>query len=120
LTENILIHCTAGAGRTGHLILTFELLKYYHEIFSSQDPVIISNKILEIVERIRQNRPALIATTEQFNEAIKNADILYRYALEKKYIQAGMPVHESVLSRLSGQKEQGSRDNILRVTNSFS
>jgi protein tyrosine phosphatase len=79
---NKLVHCKAGLGRTGHLILTLEILKNYTEIFS-KDPKIAAAKILEIVERIREDRFGLILTKEQFTAAIRNAHILYQYGLKK-------------------------------------
>ncbi len=40
---------------------------------------------------MRTVRPGLVNTLEQFKEAIVNADRIYRYALEKKYIHATLP-----------------------------
>ncbi len=33
LTQPILVHCASGVGRTGHFILTMEILKHYSRIF---------------------------------------------------------------------------------------
>ena len=41
-TSPLLIHCKAGIGRTGHLILTLELIKHYSEIFASNEPTKIA------------------------------------------------------------------------------
>lgn len=84
LRGTIVVHCAAGVGRTGHFILTLEILKHYEKLFSTKDPIKIAAGIHQIVNRIRSNRPALVATDAQFEEAIRNADILYRYGLEKK------------------------------------
>lgn len=97
LTEPVLIHCKAGLGRTGHLVLTFELLKHYHEITQSHNPQLIANEILKVLDRIRLARPGLVSSIEQFTYAIRNADSLYRFALEMKYIQLGEPIYLSAL-----------------------
>lgn len=88
LREPILIHCTSGVGRTGHIILTLEILKNYDRLFVSNNPQIIAAGIHEILNRIRRNRPALVFVDEQFETAIRNAEILHQYALKKGYIQA--------------------------------
>jgi protein tyrosine phosphatase len=82
---NKLVHCKAGLGRTGHLIFTLEILKNYKNIFS-KDPETAAAKILEIVERIREDRFGLILIKEQFIVAIRNAHILYQYGLKKNLI----------------------------------
>jgi protein tyrosine phosphatase len=87
LTEGVAVHCAAGVGRTGHVILMLEILKNYQRIFSRDNsPDAIAKEIQIIVNRMRETRPALIYALEQYLTAIKNADILYQYALEKKYI----------------------------------
>jgi len=85
--EPVLIHCAGGVGRTGHMILMFELLKHHDKIFVSNDPQIIAHEIQKVLERIRQVRPALVTADSQFACSIRNAHILHKYALKMKYIQ---------------------------------
>lgn len=85
-SERFLVHCAAGIGRTGHLILTLEIVKHYKEIFEAKDPNVAAAKILEIVNRMRKDRYCLIQVTEQLEGAIRNAHILYQYGLKKGYI----------------------------------
>ena len=84
LQEHVLIHCAAGVGRTGHLILTFEILKHHDTIFASSDPVKIADEIHKVLLRIRSGRPAAVNTPLQYEESIRNAEILYHYGLEKE------------------------------------
>lgn len=90
LKEPVLIHCAAGIGRTGHLVLMLEIMKHYEKIFSSQKPELIAKEIYTVLSRIRKNRPALVANKEQFIEAIRNAEIMHHYILkqEKKQTKA--------------------------------
>lgn len=81
--ENVLIHCTMGEGRTGHLILTFELMREYDRIFASGNPETIADEIMGVLNRIRESRPRLVTTCDQFIFAIKNAVTLHQYGLEK-------------------------------------
>lgn len=83
--HSVFVHCKHGHGRTGHLILTMEILKNYSTIFSSDNPDVITEHILEILNNMRQQRPGLVHSTKQITEAIHNALILRRYALEKGY-----------------------------------
>lgn len=82
--EKILIHCAAGLGRTGHLILMFEIMKEYEKIFSSEKPDLIAAEIHKILDRIRLNRPGLVLNEKQFVDAIHNAGILYHFGLKQK------------------------------------
>lgn len=86
LTETIAVHCAAGVGRTGHVILMLEILKNYQRIFANDNPDTIAKEIQAIVNRMRETRPALIYTLEQYITAIQNADFVYQYALKKKYV----------------------------------
>ena len=81
--ENVLIHCTSGEGRTGNLVLTFELLREYDRIFASGKPEVIAQEIKGVLDRIRQSRPLLIRLDKEFVDAIRNADTLHRYGLER-------------------------------------
>lgn len=93
-----LIHCHAGMGRTGHFILMRELLKHYHTIFAPQfSPQKVAHNIKQTLARIRENRPALVDTRDQFEYAIRNVKCLYEYALQNNYIQPNQPVDVSAL-----------------------
>lgn len=85
--ENLLIHCASGIGRTGHLILIMELLKHYKEIYEAENIDVASDKILEIINRIRAERFSLIQVKEQFTDAIRIAQVLYKYGLAKGYVK---------------------------------
>jgi protein tyrosine phosphatase len=85
LEKYIFIHCKAGQGRTGHVVLMFELLKNYQKIFSQCDPQIIADNIAKLLTFIRKIRPVLIHNNEQFTSAIRNAHTLYWYGLRKNY-----------------------------------
>jgi protein tyrosine phosphatase len=81
--ENIFIHCQAGLGRTGHLILTFAILQEYDEIFANKQPELIAKKIHEVLNRIREKRPALVFNQDQFTTAIRNAKTLHEFGMRK-------------------------------------
>lgn len=83
--QKVLIHCAAGIGRTGHLILILEILRHAKEIFEAKTPEEAAAKILEIVKRIRRDRFCLIQIDAQFINAILVAEAVYRYGLTKGY-----------------------------------
>ncbi|HSW94509.1 MAG TPA: hypothetical protein VLJ15_09205 [Gammaproteobacteria bacterium] len=85
--KTMFVHCTAGLGRTGHMIGTFEFVKNYAWIFETSNPMQIADRILDLVDDLRISRPALILNQMQMLDAIDNMVILYQYGLEKGYIQ---------------------------------
>lgn len=104
VTTPIIVHCSAGVGRTGHFILMMEILKNYASIFSKASPQEAANEINSIVETMRKHRPTMIYTKEQFNTAIRNAYRIRAYALEKEYIKVvnnkAMPTKRKELQSL--------------------
>jgi len=82
LTQLIVVHCAAGVGRTGQLMLTFELVKHHEEIAAIKDIDLKAKTILDILNRLRLNRPALVFTSTQLEHAIRSADALYQYGLK--------------------------------------
>lgn len=83
--EATLVHCAAGVGRTGHIILMQQILKHYSSILSHVTPENIANEITHLLHSLRRNRPGLVTTRAQFIDAIINADFLFHYALKQGY-----------------------------------
>ncbi len=85
LKTPVLVHCAFGLGRTGHLILMFEILKYHTHIFAEDsNPIAAAAKIQHILNEMRASRPGLVLTEQQFECAIRNAKILHVFALENE------------------------------------
>lgn len=110
--ERFLIHCAAGIGRTGHLILTLEILKHYKDIFEAKDVTLAAAKIHEIVSRMRKERYCLIQVKEQLIAAISNAHKLYEYGLEKGYIKKELPSVEQVGLFSQSNKPSSKKDSV--------
>lgn len=81
----VYVHCKHGHGRTGHLILTMEILNQYSRVFLHDDPDYVAERIREILDNMRQQRPGLVHTEKQMTMAITNAITLSSYAREKGY-----------------------------------
>ncbi len=72
-----------------------EILKHYATIFANnKSPQESADAISALLENMRSVRPALVYTKNQYLDAIQNANIIYCYALEKKYIVP--PIKEEV------------------------
>lgn len=84
--DSILVHCKYGHGRTGHLILTLQVLRHYDEVFSDDDPALIAARVSGLLRAMRQQRPHLVQNLNQLTMAVRNAWILCHYALEQGYI----------------------------------
>lgn len=100
--QTVVVHCAGGIGRTGHFILMMTLFKHYKDIFASQNPVQIAEKIHAWLDTIREHRPALVATLPQFLKAIENAHVLYQYKLEKTLKEN---LHPAIVSPISMFKQ---------------
>jgi len=94
LKEPLLIHCHSGFGRTGHVILMFEILREFDRIWASGTDEMIAAEIQNILNRIRESRSGLVYTEDQFTIAIKNAIILkeYEYTLKNEVKDEKKPV----------------------------
>jgi protein tyrosine phosphatase len=86
LDEEVYFHCRAGLGRTGFFILQVMLVRHYNEIFSSTSPEIVADKIMALIDRIRETRPGLILEEEQWIKAVQNAHAVQQYAIDKGFI----------------------------------
>ncbi len=87
--ELMLIHCAAGIGRTGFTVLLGFLLDEAETIFDPQlSAEAAADKIAEILRLIRQTRPLLVVTHEQYEQAIHTAKRIYVMQLKSKQAQA--------------------------------
>ena len=59
------------------IILTFQILSNYYAIFSNTDIKEIGMRLKILLLEIRNARPALITTQDQFTSAIKGAIYLH-------------------------------------------
>lgn len=76
------VHCASGLGRTGQVLLTFEILKHYDEIYHSNKTKAEQNQmILGLLEELRKSRPGLVLTERQYTGAAKNAQSIYNYGM---------------------------------------
>lgn len=65
------IHCSAGLGRSGGLVLAFAIAKHLGEfLLSEEEDNAIGLTIAEILIEMRQHRPGLVQTKEQLAMAI--------------------------------------------------
>lgn len=84
LHEPVFVHCAAGVGRTGHFILMLEILKNYDDIFSDIHQA--ATKIHQLLVNMRDVRPGLVITRDQYIGAIRNAVSIHTFALEHGYL----------------------------------
>lgn len=107
MQQTTLIHCAAGLGRTGHLILTFELIKHFTRVFASDNPKIIASEIHKVLANMRFSRAALVLEEVQFISAIKNAVNLIIYAIEYGYIlNSSLQLHPEAISHIKTRIER--------------
>jgi hypothetical protein len=93
----IAVHCSAGEGRTGQFILTFELLKRYAEIAALKTPKAKADKIIEILTELRKSRPGLVLSVEQFEYAIQNTELLQQFGLQHPLVKVAESKPEIVV-----------------------
>lgn len=84
LKKTTLIHCAAGLGRTGMIILMFQILTHYNTLFDSSDNKEIVSYLKKLLLEIRQTRAGLISSRAQFKSAIDNALYLHQLIFKEK------------------------------------
>jgi hypothetical protein len=80
--ENTLIH---NDTRSGYLILMFEIVRQYADIFADHNPQYIADKLTAIVKNIRAAGAGLIANKQELRDAIHNGHVLYHYGMAKEH-----------------------------------
>lgn len=85
LERPIGVSCVSGLGLTGQFIFTLKIVELLSENQLELDEQTAASKIKNALHEIRKTRPGLIWTKEQYKMAIRNAFVLLKYALEKKY-----------------------------------
>lgn len=65
-----IIHCAAGVGRTGAVLLALQLAKHYQSIFNHQPLEAAAEKLRGKLQEIRTVRPAFITTKKQLLSAV--------------------------------------------------
>lgn len=80
--EGIVVHCSAGLGRTGHFLMVMLLLQHFDKIFSGEDVNEIGDRISKLLIEIREYRPGLVLRETQLKGAIEMAVSLYQYRLQ--------------------------------------
>ena len=81
VNDPILVHCSAGVGRTGTFITIFNLLQQVQ----NQQPI----SIYRIVDEMREHRPQMVQTFRQYK-------FLYLSVLELLYVDTSIPANEFI------------------------
>ena len=79
LENPIIVHCSAGVGRTGTFITIFNLLQQ----INNQQPI----SIYRIVDEMREHRPQMVQTFRQYK-------FIYLSVLELLYVDTAIPANQ--------------------------
>lgn len=88
--KNIFIHCSAGLGRGGILLLCIELVMNYQRYTEGAEEE-VAKKIHATWDKFNQVRPGVIQDEEQFENALHLAERVYhKYFTKTQVSQTGM------------------------------
>ncbi len=68
----IVVHCSAGVGRTGTLIAVYEIIMCLEYLKKINKPLVMN--IFNVVRKLREQRYSLVTDTEQYK-------FIYEYSL---------------------------------------
>ncbi|MDR3491903.1 MAG: hypothetical protein P4M12_07685 [Gammaproteobacteria bacterium] len=83
--QPILIYSSLNKGCAAYLAFTFVLIENFSSIFEGGNPTVIAERIHSLFCEAYKNS-SMTMEIPQYLEAIRNADILHRYAMAKGYM----------------------------------